>query len=91
MLVERSFYDQAVEIAKETANSTNVDIASKQGRHMGPVVSKLQFDKIQTLIQAGIDENATLVTGGTGKPEGLETGYFAVSYTHLTLPTNREV
>ena len=76
MLVERSIYDQAVEIAKETANSTNVDIASKQGRHMGPVVSKLQFDKIQTLIQAGIDENATLVTGGTGKPEGLETGYF---------------
>ena len=76
MLVERSVYDQAVEIAKETANSTNVDIASKQGRHIGPIISQLQFDKIQTLIQAGIDENATLVTGGTGKPEGLETGYF---------------
>ena len=76
MLVERPFYDQAVAIAKETANATNVDIASKQGRHMGPVVSKLQFDKIQALIQAGIDENATLVAGGTGKPKGLETGYF---------------
>jgi len=76
MLVERSVYDQAVEIAKETANSTNVDVASKQGKHLGPVVSKVQFDKIQNLIQAGIDEDARLVIGGTGKPEGLETGYF---------------
>ena len=76
MLVERSVYDQAVEIAKETANSTDVDVASKQGKHLGPVVSKVQFDKIQNLIQAGIDEDARLVVGGTGKPEGLETGYF---------------
>ncbi len=76
MLVERSVYDQAVEIAKETANSTNVDVASKQGRHLGPVVSKIQFDKIQNLIQAGIDEDARLVVGGTGKPEGFDTGYF---------------
>lgn len=76
MLVERSVYDQAVEIAKETANSTNVDVASKQGKHLGPVVSKVQFDKIQKLIQVGIDEDAKLVVGGIGKPEGLETGYF---------------
>ena len=76
MLVERSIYNQAVEIAKETAISTKTDIASNTGRHLGPVVSKLQFDKIQALIQAGSDENATLVSGGTGKPEGLETGYF---------------
>jgi aldehyde dehydrogenase (NAD+) len=76
MLVERSIYDQAVEIAKDTAISTKTDIASKEGKHLGPVVSKLQFDKIQALIQAGIDENATLVTGGTGKPDGLEKGYF---------------
>ncbi len=43
---------------------------------MGPVVSKAQYDKIQRLIQAGIDEGAELVCGGTGKPEGLETGYY---------------
>ena len=43
---------------------------------MGPVVSKAQFDKIQRLIQAGIDEGATLVCGGTGRPEGLEHGYY---------------
>ena len=64
MLVERSVYDQAVEIAKETANSTNVDVASKQGKHLGPLVSKIQFDKVQNLIQAGIDEDAKLVVGG---------------------------
>jgi aldehyde dehydrogenase (NAD+) len=76
MLVERSYYDEAVEIAKQTAITTSVDIASKEGKHLGPVVSQLQFDKIQGLIQDGIDENARLVIGGTGKPEGLETGYF---------------
>ena len=76
MLVERSFYDKAVEIAKETALSTKTDLHPKKARHLGPVVSQLQFDKIQALIQAGIDENATLVTGGVGKPDGLETGYF---------------
>ena len=76
MLVERSIYDQAVEIAKETALATKTDIASKEGRHIGPLVSKLQFDKVQALIQAGIDENATLVVGGTGKPDGLEKGFF---------------
>ena len=76
MLVERSIYDQSVEIAKETALSTRTDIASKEGRHLGPLVSELQFEKVQALIQAGIDENATLVSGGVGKPDGLETGYF---------------
>ena len=76
MLVERSIYDKAVKIAKETAILTKTDIASKEGRHLGPLVSQLQYDKVQTLIQAGIDENATLVIGGTGKPEGLEKGYF---------------
>jgi len=76
MLVERSIYDQAIEIAKETALSTKTDIASKEGRHIGPLVSQIQFEKVQALIQAGIDENATLVTGGIGKPEGLEKGYF---------------
>ena len=76
MLVERSFYEKAVEIAKETALSTKTDVASKGGKHLGPVVSQLQFDKIQALIQVGIDEGAKLVAGGTGKPDGLDKGYF---------------
>jgi aldehyde dehydrogenase (NAD+) len=76
MLVERSIYHQAVEIAAATAENTVVDIASKEGRHIGPVVSELQFNKIQGLIEKGIEEGARLVAGGPGRPEGLNRGYF---------------
>jgi aldehyde dehydrogenase (NAD+) len=47
-----------------------------EGNLLGPVVSKVQFDKIQGLIQKGIDEGATLVTGGVGRPAGLSEGYY---------------
>lgn len=76
MLVERPLYEQAVQTAIEVANKTEVNIASLEGKHIGPVVSAAQFDKIQKLIQQGIDEGARLVAGGLGKPEGLEEGYF---------------
>ena len=76
MLVEKSIYNQAVERVKKFANSMKVDAASKTGDHIGPVVSKTQFHKIQSLIQVGIDEGAKLVAGGTGKPNGLDKGYF---------------
>ncbi len=76
MLVERSLYDQAVRTAQEVAEKTAVDIASNEGRHIGPVVSELQWNKIQGLIAMGEDEGARLVAGGTGRPEGHETGYF---------------
>lgn len=76
MLVERSIYDEAVAIAKETAEKTDIGLASEEGRHIGPAVSQMQYDKIQELIQVGIDEGAKLVAGGTGKPEGFEKGYF---------------
>jgi aldehyde dehydrogenase (NAD+) len=76
MLVERPIYEQAVETAAEVANSTAVKNASEEGRHIGPLVSQMQFDKVQDLIQAGIDEGARLVAGGTGRPEGTNRGYF---------------
>ena len=76
MLVEREVYDQAVEVAAATAEATIVDLPSKQGGHIGPLVSEAQFSKVQTLIQAGIDEGARLVAGGTGRPEGLNRGWF---------------
>lgn len=59
MLVEDSFYDRAVEIARETAENTNVGSAHEDGRHIGPLVSDIQFDKVQALIQKGIDEGVT--------------------------------
>ena len=76
MLVQREIYDQAVEIAAATAASTTVDVASNEGRHIGPVVSEIQYNKIQGLIEKGIAEGARLVAGGPGRPEGLNRGYF---------------
>jgi len=76
MLVERSRYDQAVEEAIAAAEATSVNAASEEGRHIGPLVSELQFNKVQDLIQVGIDEGAKLVTGGVGRPEGLNRGYY---------------
>jgi len=76
MLVEKSMYSEAVERVKKFANETKVDDPSKEGNHIGPVVSETQFNKIQTLIKKGIDEGAKLVAGGVGKPDGLEKGYF---------------
>jgi aldehyde dehydrogenase (NAD+) len=76
MLVERSAYEQAIEVAAATAAATTVDLPSKPGNHIGPLVSEEQFDKVQRLIQSGIDEGARLVAGGVGRPEGLNRGWF---------------
>jgi aldehyde dehydrogenase (NAD+) len=76
MLVEASVYDQAVEIARQVAAQIPVDQPAKQGEHIGPLSSRVQFDKVQGLIAKGIEEGAELVAGGLGKPEGFETGYF---------------
>jgi aldehyde dehydrogenase (NAD+) len=76
MLVERARYAQAVEEAEAAAKSVTVGPASEEGRHIGPAVSELQFNKIQDLIQVGIDEGATLLAGGVGRPENLNRGYY---------------
>ena len=76
MLIEKSMYDDAVQRLKKYANEFKVDNPNKEGDHIGPVISEAQFNKIQTLIQKGIDEGAKLIAGGTGKPKGLEKGYY---------------
>jgi aldehyde dehydrogenase (NAD+) len=76
MLIQREIYDQAVEIAAATANKIVVDSSHKEGPHMGPVVNEVQFNKIQGLIQDGIDEGARLIAGGTGRPDGLNRGFY---------------
>ncbi len=76
MLVERSVYDEAVEVAAETARNCKVGDPAEEGNHIGPLVSQMQFDKVQALIQKGIDEGARLVAGGTGRPDGLNRGYY---------------
>jgi aldehyde dehydrogenase (NAD+) len=76
MLVPADRLGEAMEIAAATAQSLKVGDPQSQGVDLGPVVSQVQFDKIQRLIGAGIDEGARLVAGGLGRPEGLERGYY---------------
>ena len=87
MLVERSIYERAIKEAAEEANNMKVDIASKNGDHIGPVVSKIQYDKIINLIESGINEGATLAAGGPESPNGLNKGYF-IKPTIFTNVTN---
>ena len=76
MLVPKDRLEEATAIAVATANATVVGDPQDKSTHLGPVISQLQWDKVQALIQKGIDEGASLVAGGTGKPDGLETGYY---------------
>ena len=75
MLVPVEKMEEAKRYAKEAADAHSVGDPMSDVK-LGPVVNKLQFDRIQALIQSGIDEGATLVTGGTGLPDGLEKGYY---------------
>ncbi|MTH98856.1 aldehyde dehydrogenase family protein [Roseibium sp. RKSG952] len=76
LLVEHSIYDKAVALAGRAADETLVDTPEKDGDHIGPVVSQLQYDRIQTHIEKGIAEGARLAAGGLGRPNGLETGFY---------------
>jgi aldehyde dehydrogenase (NAD+) len=76
MLVPASRHAEAVAIAKATAEKITVGDPFSQGTRIGPVVSETQWKKIQGLIQKGIDEGATLVTGGRGRPVGLDHGWY---------------
>ncbi len=76
MLVPRDQQEAAIEIARKVAEQTVVGDPRAASTTIGPVVSKVQFDKIQALIEAGIAEGARLVAGGTGRPEALNRGYY---------------
>ena len=76
LLVPADRMDEAAELAAQAAAGFTVGPADDEGSRLGPLVSQTQWDRVQSYIQAGIDEGATLVTGGTGKPEGLDAGYY---------------
>jgi aldehyde dehydrogenase (NAD+) len=76
MLVPRAKLEQAEAIARAVSEKVVVGDPNDEKTTMGPVVSEQQFNKIQGLIEQGIAEGAKLVTGGPGRPEGLEKGYF---------------
>ena len=76
LLVERSCYDEVVEIARRAAEATAVGNPEEEGDHIGPLFDQIQFDRVQNMIQVGIDEGANLIAGGMGRPEGFEAGWF---------------
>ena len=76
MLVERPIYELAIKAARAVAKKTEVDPADIEDRQIGPVVSETQFNNIQYLIKRGMDDGATLIAGGPGRPDGLNRGHF---------------
>ncbi|HEX4847708.1 MAG TPA: aldehyde dehydrogenase family protein, partial [Novosphingobium sp.] len=76
MLVEQSAYDRAVDAARAAAAQVALGDPAEPGAHIGPVVSKAQYDKIQRLIETGMAEGAQLVCGGPGRAEGFNRGYY---------------
>jgi len=76
LLVEASCYDEVTQIAKIACENILVDSPTKEGDHIGPLFDKIQFERVQTLINKGIEEGATLLCGGPGKPSGFEQGWF---------------
>jgi len=76
MLVSATNYERAVDAAAQVANSTVVGAPEDEGVKIGPISNKVQYEKVQRLIQIGIDEGARLVAGGIGRPEGRSEGYF---------------
>jgi aldehyde dehydrogenase (NAD+) len=77
MLVPEHLHEEVVRLARISAEGTAVGDPLKDGVKVGPLVSKAQFDRVQGYIRKGVEEGATLVSGGPGKPEGLATGHFA--------------
>lgn len=76
VLVHQSQVDEAAAVIKAMMESTSVGDPLAEGNHLGPVVNRAQWEKIQGLIQSAIDEGATLVTGGTGLPDGVNRGFY---------------
>ncbi|HZE14783.1 MAG TPA: aldehyde dehydrogenase family protein, partial [Mycobacterium sp.] len=87
ILVPESRLPEAVQIAREAADGMVVGAPEDPSTAVGPLVSQAQFEKVQRLIQSAVDEGAELVTGGLGRPEGIERGYF-VKPTVLANVTN---
>jgi len=76
-LVPAARKDEAHSIARLAAEKVIVGDPKKEDTVIGPLVSDVQYAKVQNLIEQGINEGANLLIGGTGKPNGLEKGYFA--------------
>ena len=77
MLIERSVYEKSIELAHDKCERISVGDPTKSGNHLGPLVSQIQFDRVQSLITSGFEEGARCISGGLGKPEEFQVGYYA--------------
>ncbi|PLW76576.1 aldehyde dehydrogenase family protein [Cohaesibacter celericrescens] len=76
LIVERSCYDQVLNIAKTTAENIGIGDPAQEGDHIGPLFDRIQFERVQAMIDQGITEGATLLCGGLGRPEGFDHGWY---------------
>ena len=76
LIVERSCYEQVLKIAKSVGEAVKVGDPLLEGDHLGPLVSDIQYGRVQAMIEKGIKEGATLLVGGLGKPDGFDKGYW---------------
>ncbi|MET0307406.1 MAG: aldehyde dehydrogenase family protein [Sphingomonas sp.] len=76
LLVPKALQAEVTARAAEIMKATRTGDPAEEGRHIGPLVNKAQWDKVQGLIAKGLEEGANLETGGPGRPDGIETGYF---------------
>ena len=76
LIVERKCYNEVLKIAENAAKNQKVDDPHKDGDHIGPLFDQIQFDRVQNMIQLGINEGAKLLIGGLGKPDGFDKGWY---------------
>ncbi|MDO6476105.1 aldehyde dehydrogenase family protein [Alteromonas sp. 1_MG-2023] len=91
MLVPRERLEEVEALAVATVNGFILDVADNEHATHGPLANKAQFDRVQTMIQKGLDEGARCIVGGTGKPDHLPTGYFARPTIFSDVTTNMAV
>jgi aldehyde dehydrogenase (NAD+) len=91
MLIESNCYDEALEIAKNAAENISVGDPQTDGTHIGPLFDKIQYDRVQKLIQVGLDEGATLLTGGLGRPRNFEKGWFVKPTVFSNVSNNMQI
>ncbi len=76
MLVERSIYDEVLALVQKEVQNIKIGMPEKKGNHLGPLISKRQYERVQKFILSGIEDGAHLLAGGPGKPTSFEKGYF---------------
>ncbi len=77
LLLQRSCYDRALTIAKAACEAIQVGDPAQEGDHIGPLFDRMQYERVQSMIQTGLDEGSTLLAGGLGRPEGFDVGWYA--------------